>query len=166
MRDFDARGLRHDGLFVSFQGQRHRIDLAELTGGKAITVYGQNEVVRDLIDARITTTRPLHFEAEHVSVGDLDSSKPVLRFRHGGTDHEVRCDFIAGCDGFHGICRPSIPQGVLTVYERVYPFGWLGILAEAAPSSDELVYTLHERGLRAVQHALAEDHAALPAGAS
>ena len=117
-----------------------------MTGGKAITVYGQNEVVRDLIDARIATTRPLYFEAEHVSVGALDSSSPVIRFRHGGTDHEVHCDFIAGCDGFHGICRPSIPDGVLTVYERVYPFGWLGILAEAAPSSDELVYTYHERG--------------------
>ena len=139
-------GLRHEGLFVSFQGQRHRIDLADLTGGKAITVYGQNEVVRDLIDARIATTRPLHFEAEQVSVSALDSSSPVLRFQHEGTDHEVHCDFIAGCDGFHGICRPSIPHGVLTLYERVYPFGWLGILAEAAPSSDELVYTLHERG--------------------
>ena len=124
-------GLRHEGLFVSFQGQRHRIDLADLTGGKAITVYGQNEVVRDLIDARTATTRPLHFEAEHVSVSALDSSSPVLRFQHEGTDHEVHCDFIAGCDGFHGICRPSIPSGVLTLYERVYPFGWLGILAEA-----------------------------------
>ena len=139
-------GLRHEGLFVSFQGQRHRIDLADLTGGKAITVYGQNEVVRDLIDARTATTRPLYFEAERVSVSALDSSSPVLRFQHGGADHEVHCDFIAGCDGFHGICRPSIPSGVLTVYERVYPFGWLGILADAAPSSDELVYTLHERG--------------------
>jgi p-hydroxybenzoate 3-monooxygenase len=139
-------GLRHEGLYVSFQGQRHRIDLADLTGGKAITVYGQNEVVRDLIDARTATTRPVYFEAERVSVGDLESSGPALRFRHSGTDHEVRCDFIAGCDGFHGICRPSIPDGVLTVYERAYPFGWLGILAEAAPSSDELVYTYHERG--------------------
>jgi p-hydroxybenzoate 3-monooxygenase len=86
------------------------------------------------------------FEAEHVSVGALDSSRPVIRFRHDDAEHEVQCDFIAGCDGFHGVCRPSIPPGVLTVYERVYPFGWLGILAEAAPSSEELVYTLHERG--------------------
>ena len=107
-------GLRHEGLFVSFQGRRHRIDLADLTGGKAITVYGQNEVVRDLIDARTATTRPLYFEAEHVSVSALDSSSPVLRFQHAGTDHEVHCDFIAGCDGFHGISRPSIPAGVLT----------------------------------------------------
>jgi p-hydroxybenzoate 3-monooxygenase len=139
-------GLRHEGLYVSFRGARHRIDLAELTGGKAITVYGQNEVVRDLIEARTATTRPLYFEADRVSVSALDSSSPVLRFLHDGTDHDVQCDFIAGCDGFHGICRPSIPSGVLTLYERVYPFGWLGILADAAPSSDELVYTCHERG--------------------
>jgi p-hydroxybenzoate 3-monooxygenase len=139
-------GLRHEGLYINFHGRRHRIDLADLTDGKAITVYGQNEVVRDLIEARTATTRPLYFEAERVSVGALDASSPVIRFRHDGTDHEVRCDFIAGCDGFHGISRPSIPHGVLTVHERVYPFGWLGILAEAAPSSDELVYTHHERG--------------------
>jgi p-hydroxybenzoate 3-monooxygenase len=139
-------GLRHEGLYVSFLGERHRIDLTALTGGKAITVYGQNEVVRDLIDARMATGRPLYFDAEHVSVSALESSNPVIRFAHDGADHEVRCDFIAGCDGFHGICRPAIPSGVLTVYERVYPFGWLGILAEAAPSCDELVYTYHERG--------------------
>jgi p-hydroxybenzoate 3-monooxygenase len=139
-------GLRHDGLYISFRGNRHHIDMADLTGGKAITVYGQNEVVKDLIDARIATTRPVYFEAEQVSIDALDSSSPRIRFRHGGADHEIQCDFIAGCDGFHGVCRPSIPEGVLTTYERVYPFGWLGILAEAAPSSTELVYTLHERG--------------------
>jgi p-hydroxybenzoate 3-monooxygenase len=139
-------GLRHEGLYVSFNGRRHRIDFAELTDGKAITVYGQNAVVRDLIEARTSTARPLYFEAEDVSVDALDSSSPMLRFRHDGVDREVRCDFIAGCDGFHGICRPSIPPGVLSLYERAYPFGWLGILAEAAPSSDELVYTYHERG--------------------
>src|SRR5688572_16430288 len=139
-------GLRHEGLFVSFQGRRHRIDLAGLTGGKTITVYGQNEVVRDLIDERTATTRPLYFEAEGVSVSALDSSSPLLRFRHAGTDHEVHCDFVAGCDGFHGVSRPSIPAGVLKIYERVYPFGWLGILAETPPSSDELAYTCHERG--------------------
>jgi p-hydroxybenzoate 3-monooxygenase len=139
-------GLRHDGLYISFRGERHRIDMADLTGGKAITVYGQNAVVRDLIDARIATMRPIYFEAEHVSIGETDSSRPVIRFRHDGANREVHCDFIAGCDGFHGICRPSIPEGVLTAYERAYPFGWLGILAEAAPSSEELVYTCHERG--------------------
>jgi p-hydroxybenzoate 3-monooxygenase len=139
-------GLRHDGLYISFGGERHHIDLADLTGGKAITVYGQNEVVKDLIDARIATSRPLHFEAEHVSVGALDSSHPTIHFRQGGTEHEIRCDFIAGCDGFHGVCRPSIPDGALTNYDRIYPFGWLGILADAPPSSAELVYTHHDRG--------------------
>jgi p-hydroxybenzoate 3-monooxygenase len=139
-------GLRHEGLHISFRGARHRIDLAEMTDGKAITVYGQNEVVRDLIEARVATARPLYFESERVSVHDLDSSTPGLRFQHAGVEHEVQCDFIAGCDGFHGICRSSIPGSVLTLFERVYPFGWLGILAEAAPSSDELVYTYHERG--------------------
>src|SRR3954466_12644374 len=138
-------GLRHDGVYISFAGRRHHIDLAGLTGGKAITVYGQNEVVRDLIEARTATGRPLYFEAGDVSVTDLEST-PTIRFRHGGDDHEVRCDFLAGCDGFHGICRPAVPDGVLTIHERSYPFGWLGILAEAAPSSDELVYTYHERG--------------------
>jgi p-hydroxybenzoate 3-monooxygenase len=138
-------GLRHDGLYISFRGQRHQIDLAGLTG-KAITVYGQNEVVKDLIDARLASSRPLLFEAEHVAVEALESSHPVMRVRHGGVEQEIRCDFIAGCDGFHGICRPSIPSRVLTQYERTYPFGWLGILAEAAPSCEELVYTLHERG--------------------
>jgi p-hydroxybenzoate 3-monooxygenase len=139
-------GLRHDGLYIGFRGERHRIDMTDLTGGKAITVYGQNAVVRDLIDARLTTTRPIYFEAERVSISDVESSGPVIHFRHDGADRKVHCDFVAGCDGFHGICRPSIPKGVLTVYERAYPFGWLGILAEAVPSSDELVYTCHERG--------------------
>ena len=141
-----CRGLRHDGLFVSFQAQRHRIDLADLTGGKAITVYGQNEVVRDLIEARLATGRPLYFDADQVAVDGIDSKRPVIRFEHDGQPHELRCDFIAGCDGFHGICRPSIPAGALNVFERTYPFGWLGILAEAAPACEELVYTLHDRG--------------------
>jgi p-hydroxybenzoate 3-monooxygenase len=140
------RGLRHEGVYVSFNGNRHRIDMAGLTGGKAITVYGQNEVVKDLIDARLATTRPLYFDAEDVAVSALDSQSPVIRFRHHDADCEVQCDFIAGCDGFHGICRPSIPKTELTIYERTYPFGWLGILADSPPSSDELVYTSHERG--------------------
>jgi p-hydroxybenzoate 3-monooxygenase len=138
-------GLFHEGVYINFGAERHRIDLAELTGGKGITVYGQNEVVRDLIDARVATGRPIYFDADHVAVGDLESN-PTIRFEHGGTAHEVRCDFIAGCDGFHGICREAIPERLLTIYERTYPFGWLGILAEAAPSSDELVYTYHDRG--------------------
>jgi p-hydroxybenzoate 3-monooxygenase len=138
-------GLSHAGVCISFQGRRHRIDLADLTGGKGITVYGQNEVVRDLIDARIATGRPVYFETDDVAVAGLEST-PTIRFRHDGEEHELQCDFIAGCDGFHGICRPAIPPDVLTVFERAYPFGWLGILAEAAPSSEELVYTYHDRG--------------------
>src|SRR5215813_8045893 len=140
------QGLRHDGLYISFEGRRHHINMAELTGGKAITVYGQNEVVKDLIEARVETGRPLYFEVDDVSVEAMDSSQPRIRFLHEGTLHELACDFIAGCDGFHGISGPSIPSGFLTNYERVYPFGWLGILAEAAPSSEELVYTHHQRG--------------------
>jgi len=144
--ELQRRGLRHEGVYLSFNGRRHRIDMTELSGGKAITVYGQNEVVRDLIDARIGTGRPLYFNAQGVEVAALESSQPVVRFSHDGCAHEVHCDFVAGCDGFHGVCRPSIPDGVLSIYERTYPFGWLGILAEAAPSSDELVYTYHDRG--------------------
>lgn len=140
------QGLRHEGLYISFAGQRHHIPLAELTGGKAVTVYGQNEVVKDLIDARVATGRPLYFEAAGVSVHDLASARPKIKFQHGGREQEIACDFIAGCDGFHGICRPAIPASSIQVYEREYPFGWLGILAEAAPSSEELIYTCHERG--------------------
>jgi p-hydroxybenzoate 3-monooxygenase len=139
-------GLRHQGLYISFAGQRHHIDLAGLTGGKAITVYGQNEVVKDLIDARAATGRALHFEAGQVGVHDMDSNRPKITFERDGREEEVTCDFIAGCDGFHGICRPSIPADSVKTYEREYPFGWLGILAEAAPSSEELVYTYHQRG--------------------
>ena len=142
----NAEGLRHEGVYIAFDGERHRIDMARLTGGRAITVYGQSEVVKDLIAARHTTGRPLHFEAANVAVHDLTSSTPRLTFRHDGVDHDVQCDILAGCDGFHGICRPSIPADRLRVFEREYPFGWLGILANAAPSSDELVYSLHERG--------------------
>ena len=141
-----SEGMRHDGIFIAFEGQRHRIDMAHLTGGRAITIYGQNEVVKDLIAAREASGRPLHFEAADVGVHDLASDQPRLTFQHDSTRYEVRCDFIAGCDGFHGICRPSIPAGQLRIYEREYPFAGLGILANAPPSSPELVYSLHERG--------------------
>jgi p-hydroxybenzoate 3-monooxygenase len=139
-------GLRHNGLYMAFGGARHHLDMAGLTGGRAITIYGQNEVVKDLLDARAATGRPLLFDVEDVSVDALTSDAPVVRFRKDGETHELACDYIAGCDGFHGICRPSIPADQLRIYERVYPFGWLGILAEAPPSSGELVYSLHERG--------------------
>ena len=142
----DREGLRHDGVFLAFNGERHHIDLAGLTGGRAITVYGQGEVVRDLIDARVATNRPLLFEATNVSVHDIGTDRPRVRYESQGEAHELSCDFIAGCDGFHGVCRPAIPTGVVRSYDRVYPFAWLGILAQAAPSSDELVYSLHDRG--------------------
>jgi p-hydroxybenzoate 3-monooxygenase len=139
-------GMRHEGIHLAFAGKRHRIDMAGLTGGRAITIYGQNEVVKDLIDARLATGRPLHFEVGDVAPAGMDTARPALRYTLNGEPQELACDFIAGCDGFHGICRPSIPPGHLRIYERDYPFGWLGILAKAAPSSDELVYSRHERG--------------------
>jgi p-hydroxybenzoate 3-monooxygenase len=138
-------GMRHDSLYLSFAGQRHHVPLAELTCGKAIYVYGQNEVVKDLMEARIATGRPLHYEVQNVSVHDIDSTKPVIRYRATGEQKELTCDFIAGCDGFHGICRPALGDAV-RFYDKTYPFGWLGILAEAPPSSEALVYTYHERG--------------------
>jgi p-hydroxybenzoate 3-monooxygenase len=139
-------GMRHDGIYIAFGGSRHRIDMAGLTGGRAITIYGQNEIVRDLIDARRATGHPLLFEVPDVSVHDLDTERPRIRFSGDGTPRELTCDFIAGCDGFHGVCRAAIPPTNLQTFERIYPFGWLGILASAAPTSDELVYGLHDRG--------------------
>ncbi len=143
-------GLVHRGLELRFgrRGHRrgHRIDLFGLTGGKAITIYGQNKVVEDLTDARLAAGGRIFFAAEDVSVHGIDSPAPSIRFRNAAEAVELRCDFIAGCDGFHGVCRPSIPAGVLTEFDRVYPFAWLGILAEVAPSSEELIYSRHERG--------------------
>jgi p-hydroxybenzoate 3-monooxygenase len=138
-------GMRHDGLYFAFNGSRHHIDLAGLTGGRAITIYGQNEVVKDLIAARVATGRPLHFEVSDVRVHDAETATPRVTYVRGGEPHEIACDVIAGCDGFHGICRPAIEQH-LQIFERTYPFAWLGILASASPSSPELVYSLHERG--------------------
>jgi p-hydroxybenzoate 3-monooxygenase len=139
-------GLVHDGIELQFAGNRHRIDFPSLTGGRRITVYGQQEVVKDLIAARLATGRPLLFEVADVSVHGSESESPVIGLRHEGTDVELACDFIAGCDGFHGVCRDSIPAGVLTPFDRVYPFAWLGILAAAPPSNEELIYAYHERG--------------------
>jgi p-hydroxybenzoate 3-monooxygenase len=138
-------GMRHGGIYLCFEGRRHRIDFEALTGGRAITVYGQNELVKDLIDARLATGRPLYFEVGNVRISGFDSA-PRIAFQSAGEDHEIACDFIAGCDGYHGICRPSIAPDKLRVYDKEYPFAWLGILAAAPPSSDELVYALHDRG--------------------
>jgi p-hydroxybenzoate 3-monooxygenase len=139
-------GLVHHGVELRFDGRGHRIDFSELTDGRAITVYGQQEVVKDLIAARLRAGGDLRFEVDDVTLHELETESPSVRFRHEGTEHELRCDVIAGCDGFHGISRPAIPDGVLRIYEREYPFAWLGILAEVAPSSEELIYCYHERG--------------------
>jgi p-hydroxybenzoate 3-monooxygenase len=139
-------GLVHRGLELRFAGRGHRIDLFGLTGGKAITIYGQNKVVEDLTDARLAAGGRIFFAAEDVSVHGLDGVAPAVRFRADGGAVELRCDFIAGCDGFHGVCRPSIPAGVLTEFDRVYPFAWIGVLAEVEPSSEELIYSRHDRG--------------------
>jgi p-hydroxybenzoate 3-monooxygenase len=139
-------GLVHEGLELRFDGRGHRIDLADLTGGRAITVYGQQEVVKDLIAARLDAGGELLFEVEDVTLDGLESERPRLRFRHAGSEHELRCDVIAGCDGFHGVCREAIPERTLSIYERAYPFAWLGVLAEVTPSSEELIYCHHERG--------------------
>src|SRR5271155_292459 len=138
-------GLVHEGVEFRFGRRPHRIDFRELTG-RAITIYAQQEVVKDLIAARLAAKGETYFEVSEVGVHEFDSAKPRITFRHGDQAHEIDCDFIAGCDGFHGICRPSIPANRLTIYERVFPFAWLGILAAAPPSSDELIYCRHERG--------------------
>jgi p-hydroxybenzoate 3-monooxygenase len=139
-------GLVHHGIELRFDGRGHRIPFDELTGGRGITIYGQQEVVKDLIGARLAAGESLLFECESVGVGALDGDRPTVRFTSNGEAHELECDFIAGCDGFHGVCRDSIPAGELVSYMRTYPFGWLGILAEVAPSTDELIYAYHDRG--------------------
>jgi p-hydroxybenzoate 3-monooxygenase len=141
-----SEGIVHHGIELQFAGERHRIPLSDLTGGRSIVVYGQTEIVKDLVGARLAAGAPLLFEVEDVSLSDLETDRPRLAFRHDGARQTLECDVIAGCDGFHGVCRPSIPGGVLRSYEREYPYAWLGILAEVAPSSDELVYAYHERG--------------------
>jgi p-hydroxybenzoate 3-monooxygenase len=139
-------GLRHEGVHLRFAGRDYRIDLKGLTG-QVVTVYGQQEVVKDLVAARVSTGRPLLFEVSEVRVEGIDSAAPKVRFRNAeGVESAVDCDFIAGCDGFHGICRQSFPSGSLQLFERVYPFAWLGILADAAPASEELIYANHENG--------------------
>jgi len=140
------RGLVHHGIELSFCRRRHRINLFELTGGRAITVYGQTEVIKDLIKTRLDADGKILFEVEDVSIHDFTGPEPKIRFRQHGEARELVCDFIAGCDGFHGICRPSIPDGIQSVFERVYPFAWLGILAQSAPPAQELIYCHDERG--------------------
>jgi len=143
----DEQGLEHGGIYLQFAGERHHIDFKELTGGRSVTVYAQTEVVKDLILQRITDGGVIEFEVSDTEVDDLDSDQPVLRYtRSDGTRVELECDAIAGCDGFHGICRPAFPDGLLTITEREYPYAWLGILADVPPSTDELIYARHDRG--------------------
>lgn len=139
-------GIVHHGIELRFEGRGCRIPLSDLAGGRAITIYGQQEVVKDLIAARLSDGEPLLFEVSDVSLHGLTSTAPVARFTHAGRARELRCDVVAGCDGFHGVSRASIPHRVLTVFERAYPFAWLGILAQAPPSTHELIYASHERG--------------------
>ena len=139
-------GLVHHGIELRYDGHGHRIPFEELAEGRAITIYGQQEVVKDLIAARLDADGPLLFEVDDVTLHGIDSNDPSIRFTHDGVQKELRCDAIAGCDGFHGVCRPSVPDGVLSFSQLDYPFAWLGILAQVAPSTEELIYAPHERG--------------------
>lgn len=141
----EREGLPHDGFDLAFDGDRHRIDVARLTG-RSVTVYGQTEVTRDLFEARVADGQPFYFGARDVVLHDLTTDTPSVRFEHDGASVTVRCDYVVGCDGFRGVSRASIPSDVLRTYERVYPFGWLGILTERPPVSHELIYANHERG--------------------
>ena len=139
-------GLVHGGFDLLFAGQRHRVDLAALTGGQNVMVYGQTEVTRDLMDARAQAGLPTYYEAQDVQVLDFDTEHPRVWFQKDGQSHEVACDFIAGCDGFHGVCRASVPRRAITEFEKVYPFGWLGLLSDTPPVHHELIYVSSERG--------------------
>ena len=139
-------GLVHGGFELLFKGARHRIDMQALTGGRQVMVYGQTEVTRDLMDARAATGLSTVYGASEVSVHDFDGERPQVRYVSQGQQHELSCDFIAGCDGFHGVCRASVPAGAITEFEKVYPFGWLGVLADVPPVSHELIYANTERG--------------------
>ena len=139
-------GLVHHGLQLRFGGQGHRVDLSALTGGKVVTIYGQQEAVKDMIAIRLAAGLPLHFEVDDVAVHDIATTRPRITWRQDGQDRALDCDVIAGCDGFHGICRPSIPPAALTVFDRAYPFAWLGILSRSPPMSEELVYARHADG--------------------
>jgi p-hydroxybenzoate 3-monooxygenase len=139
-------GLVHDGFEMLWQGRRHRIDMRRLTGGKSVMVYGQTELTRDLMEARREAGLPTVYEAAKVAIHDFDASRPTVTYRKDGTRHEIACDFIAGCDGFHGICRASVPQRAIQKYEKIYPFGWLGLLSDTPPVSQELIYVNSPRG--------------------
>ena len=139
-------GLVHEGFELLIDGRRHRIDMAGLTGGKAVMVYGQTELTRDLMEARAAAGLSTVYEAADVAVHDFDTAQPRVLYAHDGRRHEIRCDFIAGCDGFHGVCRASVPRARMTEFEQVYPFGWLGLLSDTPPVHEELIYVNSDRG--------------------
>ena len=139
-------GLIHGGIEMLFDGKRHRVDMNKLTGGKNVMVYGQTELTRDLMDARAAAGLTTVYEAQNVAVHDFDSTKPWVTYEKDGQQHRIDCDFIAGCDGFHGVCRASAPRSAIKEYEKVYPFGWLGLLSDTPPVSDELIYVNSPRG--------------------
>ncbi len=142
----DREGLEHGGIYLQFSGERHHLDFRDLVG-RAVTIYAQTEIVKDLIAERTSAGAALHFDVSGTEVADLGTDRPLLRYTDAsGNRHEVGCDVIAGCDGFHGICRPAMPDGLLTVAERAYPYAWLGILADVPPSTDELIYCRHPNG--------------------
>ena len=141
-----AQGLLHSGFELCFGGARHRIDVQALSGGKHVMVYGQTELTRDLMAARAAAGLATVYQARDVAPHGFDGATPHLSYRHDGQARELQCDFIAGCDGFHGVCRASLPAQALSVFEKVYPFGWLGLLADTPPVSHELIYSRHERG--------------------
>ncbi|MCX4973860.1 4-hydroxybenzoate 3-monooxygenase [Streptomyces sp. NBC_00554] len=142
----DREGLRHDGIELRFEGKRHRVDFPGLTGGSSVMVYAQTEVCKDLIALQLKEGGPLLFEAEALAVEGAESDRPRIRFTHEGREDVLECDYVVGCDGFWGVARNAVPAGLSRVFERTYPFGWLGILADVAPSHDELVYARHDRG--------------------
>ncbi|MGW0987416.1 4-hydroxybenzoate 3-monooxygenase [Streptomyces sp. NPDC002486] len=142
----DREGLRHDGIELRFDRRRHRVDFPALTGGRSVTVYAQTEVCKDLIALQLREGGPLLFEAEALAVEDAGTEAPRIRFRHEGREDVLECSYVVGCDGFWGVARKAIPAGLTRVFERTYPFGWLGILADVPPSHDELVYARHDRG--------------------
>ncbi len=142
----DREGLVHGGIYLCFDGARHHIPMSELTHGRAVMIYGQTEVVKDLIEARLAAGAPLRFECSDVSVDGIEQDEPVVRYRHQGAESELRCEIVAGCDGFHGGSRNAIPDRTRKVWSREYPYAWLGILADVAPSTDELIYAYSDRG--------------------
>ncbi|MFE9171456.1 4-hydroxybenzoate 3-monooxygenase [Streptomyces kebangsaanensis] len=142
----DREGLEHDGIELRFDRRRHRVDFPALTGGRSVMVYAQTEVCKDLIALQLKEGGPLLFEAEALAVEGAETDRPSIRFRHEGREDVLECDYVVGCDGFWGVARKAIPASLSQVFERTYPFGWLGILADVPPSHDELIYARHDRG--------------------